>query len=612
MLTLFRSGLNLARGATRQRYFWTGTRASLTKPKSKPNAYAHGNGTASFRQLSTVNEPNHEPKHSTPGPSGRALTLLLVAIASALGGFELAQSPFFISNDESRRSAGGSESRYSYSTRTPRYGGPEDLQKAIQELKAALTEDKDEGKVSTDPDDLHDHGFSPNDHYPGMSHGVVIYPESTEDVVKVVKIATKYRIPITAYGGGTNLEGHCRGSGGICVDMANMDQILAIHETDSDLVCQPGARWMDINETLKEKGIPLFFPIDPAPGATIGGMLSTGCSGTNAVRYGTAKGEWFLNVTVVLPSGEVIKTRRRSRKSSAGFDTTKLFIGAEGTLGIITEAPLLPTTVAIVHFPNVQKATEAVVDVMQAGVGIQCVELVDNIFISAINKYRVSSSPTSTSTSTKSQPQTQAQTPYPELDSLFFKFQGPTPASLAETASIVQRVVEQHGGTGFRLARGEDEAQALWDDRKNAHYSGMALVDGARGWPTDVCVPVSALPELVYETKKDIASAGLVSTIVGHVGDGNFHALILFKTDEEMKKAKEVVHRMVKRAIALDGTCTGEHGVGIGKKEYLVEELGEGTVELMKTIKRTIDPLGLFNPGKLYPDDEPPEKPSKP
>ncbi|KJA24402.1 hypothetical protein HYPSUDRAFT_200621 [Hypholoma sublateritium FD-334 SS-4] len=481
----------------------------------------------------------------------------------------------------------------------PKFGSPKDIANAIDELKSAFTgetgaQELVNTKVSTDPDDLHTHGFSENDHFPGMSPSVVIYPSTTEEVATIVRIATKYKVPITVYSGATSLEGHYRAhsTGGICVDMSTMDRIIAIHEEDSDLVCQPGARWMDINEILKEKGIPLFFPIDPAPGATIGGMLSTGCSGTNAVRYGTAKGEWFLNATVVLPSGEVIKTRRRSRKSSAGFDLTKLFIGAEGTLGIVTEvtirlAPLLPTTVAVVQFPNVQKATEAVADVLNTGVGIQCVELVDDIFIDAINRYGMSARK------------------YPVADSLFFKFQGPTPASLKETAKIVKAVAERHGGTGFQLARTKEDADALWADRKNAHYAGLAIMPGAKGWPTDVCVPVSKLPQLVYETKRDIAAAGLLSTIVGHVGDGNFHALILFKTDEERERTKALVSRMVKRAIALDGTCTGEHGVGIGKKEYLVEELGEGTVQLMKTIKKAIDPLGIFNPGKLYPDDSP-------
>ncbi|KAJ2913929.1 hypothetical protein MD484_g6483, partial [Candolleomyces efflorescens] len=478
---------------------------------------------------------------------------------------------------------------------TSGYGSPEDFKQAIEDLRKDLSHL--EHGVSTTPDDLYAHGFSVNDYHPGISHTVVVYPQSTEDVVKIVKIATKYRMPVTAYSGATSLEGQFRGvskstfvgchngresdfekhkAGGICVDMGSMDKILEIHAEDSDLVCQPGARWMDVNETLKEKGIPLFFPLDPAPTATIGGMFSTGCSGTNAVRYGTAKGEWFLNATIVLPSGEVIKTRRRSRKSAAGFDVTKLFIGAEGTLGIVTEvtirlAPLLPTTVAVAQFPNVRAATEAVGEILNQGVGIQCVELVDDIFMQATNTYGVS------------------KRKWPEKDSLFFKFQGPSQASLKETAEIVKKVVKKYGATNFELARSKEEADELWNDRKNAHYSGMALLPGGKGWPTDVCVPVSNLPQLVAETKEDLSGIGLKSTIVGHVGDGNFHALILFKTEEEKERAHEAVRRMVKRAIALDGTCTGEHGVGIGKKEYLLEEL---------------DPLNLFNPGKLYPDDE--------
>ncbi|KAK0190619.1 FAD-linked oxidase-like protein [Armillaria mellea] len=433
-----------------------------------------------------------------------------------------------------------------------------------------------DGAVSTDPQDLHIHGHSEYDYHPDSLHSVVVYPDSTDDVVKIVKVATKYRMPITPYSGATNLEGHTRGhhSGGICIDLSSMKKIIEIHEADSDMVCQPGIGWVEINDTLEEKGIPLFFPIDPAPGATIGGMLSTGCSGTNAVRYGTSKAEWFLNATVVLPSGEVIKTRRRSRKSSAGFDTTKLFIGAEGTLGIVTEvtirlAPVLPTTVAVVQFPNVRNATEA---------------LVDSEFMHATNVYG------------------QSKRKWPEKDGLFIKLQGHTQQSIMESAKVVKKVAEKHGGTGFEFAKNDKEAADLWTDRKNAHFSGLALIPGAKGWATDVCVPVSKLPDLVYQTKEDLKNLGLVTTIVGHVGDGNFHALILFNNEEEHAKTKQAVSRMVKRAIALDGTCTGEHGVGIGKRDYLIEELGEGTVELMKTIKRAIDPLGLFNPGKLYPD----------
>ncbi|KAJ1307473.1 hypothetical protein OPQ81_001572 [Rhizoctonia solani] len=492
---------------------------------------------------------------------GRTLALAGTAIVAGSIGYGVAQEP---QNDH----------RSSYRRRIielpDKYGSEEDFRRGIEELRSHFTEP---GTFSVNPDVLHEHGFS-----------------STDDVVLIMKIATRYRMPVTPYSGGTNLEGGTRGHtrGGICVDMSEMNRIIQINEADSDLVCQAGTPWMEINATLKEKGIPLFFPLDPSPAATIGGMISTGCSGTNAVRYGTAKAEWFLNITVVLPSGEVIKTRRRARKSSAGFDTTKIFIGAEGTLGIITEAtirlaPLLDTSVAICQFPSVREATQAVVETMNKGVPLQCIELCDDEFMRATNKYG------------------QSERKYPEKDSIYFKFQG-SPDTIKRSAAIAKSIAEKHGGTGFSLAASEQEAAELWADRKNAHYSGLALRPGAKGWATDVCVPISKLPELVYETKRDITQSGIVSTMVGHVGDGNFHTLLLFETEEELERVKGVVHRMVERAIALDGTCTGEHGVGVGKKEYLYEELGEGTVELMKTIKIAIDPLNIMNPGKLYPD----------
>ncbi|KAH7341556.1 FAD-linked oxidase-like protein [Rhizoctonia solani] len=470
---------------------------------------------------------------------------------------------------------------------TPKYATKAEVLKAITELEVQFPQ----GSVSTDPDVLRAHGFSENSYHPSAPHSVVVISHSTEDVVKIVKIANKYKIPITAFSGGTSLEGHFGGTpgvGGICIDLSGMDAIISINEADSDMVVQSGAKWEDINNLLEDKGIPLFFPLDPGPGATIGGMIGTGCSGTNAVRYGTAKAEWFLNVTVVLPSGEVIKTRRRARKSSTGFDTTKLFIGAEGTLGIVTEAtlrlaPRLPTSVATVAFPDVRKAVDAVAEILNKGVPIQCVELLDDHMMGAINKAGL------------------ADRKYPEMDSLFFKFQGSL-ESQKEASATIKKIVEKHGGKHFQAARDEKEAKDLWQNRKYALWSTMALYPGARAWTTDVAVPVSRLPELVLETKKDLTSSNLKSTIVGHVGDGNFHAIMIIRNDEELEAVRDAVHRLVHRALALDGTCTGEHGVGLGKKEYLVEELGPGTVELMRAVKRAIDPHNLFNPGKLYPD----------
>ncbi|KAH9925357.1 uncharacterized protein BXZ73DRAFT_49969 [Epithele typhae] len=465
------------------------------------------------------------------------------------------------------------------------YGSAEDFRRAIAELRTFFPEDED--AVSTDPAHLEEHGYSENDYLPGSWPSVVVYPSSTEDVVKIVKTAVKYKMPVIPYSGATSLEGHYRAPsvGGICVDMSKMDSIIEINEGNSDVVCQPGIRWMDLNATLAKKGIPLFFPLDPAPGATIGGMLSTGCSGTNAVRYGTAKAEWFLNATVVLPSGEVIKTRRRARKSSAGFDVTKLFIGAEGTLGIVTEvtlrlAPLLPTNVAVAQFPDIRSAASAVAEIVNTGVGIQCVELVDVQFMKATNVYGQSSRK------------------WPEKDSLFFKFQGPTPRALKETAEVVKKVTQKHGSSGFVLASSDKEAHDLWQDRKNGLYSSIALLPGSRAWSTDVCVPPSKLPDLVMQTTEDLREHGILYTVLGHVGDGNFHTTLMFVNEDEADNIHEAVRRMVHRAIALDGTCTGEHGVGIGKREYLYEELGVNTVELMKTIKKTIDPHNLFNPGR--------------
>ncbi|TBU50109.1 D-lactate dehydrogenase cytochrome oxidoreductase [Dichomitus squalens] len=470
---------------------------------------------------------------------------------------------------------------------TPKYASHEELQQAIKELQDAL---HDPEATNVDPKVLKTYGSSENSYHPASPHSVIVRPESTDDVVSIVNIARKYRVPIVPYSGATSLEGHTSGypSGSICLDMSDMNKILEIHEADSDLVCQSGVRWEDINSTLKEKGIPLFFPLDPGPGATIGGMIGTGCSGTNAVRYGTARGEWFLNVTVVLPNGKVIKTRRRARKSSAGIDMTKLFIGAEGTLGIVTEAtlrlaPVIPTKVAMAQFPTVENAVSAVQEILNtpSGPHIQCVELMDDRMMAATNDAGLVSKP------------------YPVRDTLFFKIQG-DPAAIESTAETVQRIVAQHGASAFEFASTDEEAEELWDNRKYALTSTIQSEEGARVWTTDVCVPVSRLPELVYETKKDLLASKLRATIVGHVGDaGNFHALIKFKDDNELEAVSDAVHRMVHRAIALDGTCTGEHGVGVGKKEYLVDELGADTVELMNTIKRAIDPLNIMNPGKV-------------
>ncbi|KZV68441.1 hypothetical protein PENSPDRAFT_754087 [Peniophora sp. CONT] len=471
------------------------------------------------------------------------------------------------------------------------YANADECKAAIEELRAALP---GEGQVKTDPKLLQTYGHSDNSYHPDSPHAVIVRPTSTEDVVKIVNIARKYRMPVTPYSGATSLEGHYAGfsTGSICIDMGLMNKILEIHANDADLVCQPAAKWEDINAHLKEQGLPLFFPLDPGPGATIGGMIGTGCSGTNAVRYGTARAEWFLNLTVVLPSGEVIKTKQRARKSSTGFDTTKLFVGAEGTLGVVTEAtlrlaPLLPTKVAMAQFNDVGHAVSAVQEILQSPYGshVQCVELLDDNMMSAINGAGL------------------LDDPLPVQDSLFFKLQG-SPDTVAATAKTIQKIASAHGSQTFEFAKTDEEADALWMNRKYALNATLSSSPGSRCWTTDVCVPVSRLPELVYETKKDLAKAGIKSTIVGHVGDGNFHSLMLFQDESELPGINAASDRLVKRALALEGTCTGEHGVGVGKKKYLIKELGQSTVDLMWTIKNAVDPLNIMNPGKLYPDVE--------
>ncbi|KAG8787511.1 hypothetical protein FRC16_001548 [Serendipita sp. 398] len=470
-----------------------------------------------------------------------------------------------------------------------------DMKKAMSLLRNLFPE---EGKVITDPKSLKSYSETKFLAYIGSQdaqpHKVIVFPTTTEDVVKIVKVANNCNVPIVPRGSGTGLEGHSSNitDDNICVDLSNMNTILQINENDSDLVCQAGATWDDINHTLQDSGIKLFFPLDPAPGATIGGMMATSCSGTNAVRYGTARAEWFLSATVVLPSGEVIKTRRRAHKSSAGFDLTQLFIGSEGTLGIITEvairlAPLLPSTVAVAHFPNVENACSAVDALLksQYGVHIQCVELADSIFMEALN-HSLTSSGTATS--------------YPASDSLFIKLQGDKD-TLRDVSRVTKQILERHGSMKIQFANGNEEARTMWDHRKGALLAILGYIKDSEVWSTDVCVPVSNLPKLVRQVQEDAATMNVICPIVGHVGDGNFHAALIYRSKSEFKNVQELSKRIVERALTLDGTCTGEHGVGVGKRHYLAKELGDETVKVMRTIKRTIDPKDLMNPGKLYP-----------
>ncbi|GAA5936530.1 uncharacterized protein JCM15063_001912 [Sporobolomyces koalae] len=486
----------------------------------------------------------------------------------------------------------------------------EGFDKALADLRAYFPPEC----VDDDRDALIAHGW--NDwaaHGPTGLPGAIVYPRTTEDVVKIVKTAAANSIPLIPYCAGTSLEGHTAALGypgavealpeghsqipleeltpglALVIDFAeNMNQIITINSKDLDAVVQPGVSYDVLNTELKERGIPLFFPVDPAPGAQIGGMIGTGASGTNAVRYGTMRDN-VLNLTVVLANGEVIKTRQRAKKSSVGPDLSRLIIGSEGIFGIVTEAtlklaPLLPSTVAASSFPTIQAAADAARDLVQQGVSIACVELLDDVMMKAINANDAKGRQ------------------WPEKPTLFLKFSG-SKEQIKNDVARTKTITQSNKGSNFTFAKDDADAEQIWQSRKIALWSALNYRPGARCWTTDVCVPLSKFPDLITETKEDIDASGIVGPIVSHAGDGNFHALLLFSNDDELRKVEGLVHRMVERAQAMDGTCTGEHGVGIGKKAYIENELGAGTVNLLRSLKQTLDPQGIMNPGKLIPGE---------
>jgi len=461
---------------------------------------------------------------------------------------------------------------------------PATLQAAWAEFKNIIGEDN----ISTSQAEVKSHSGSEWSTYaslPGDVPFAVLKPASTEEVSEIMKVCHRRTIPVTAYSGGTSLEGHFAATrGGICIDFSRMDKVLALHKEDLDVVVQPAVGWQDLNEDLARDG--LFFPPDPGPGAMIGGMIGTGCSGTNAYRYGTMK-DWVLSLTVVLADGTVIKTKQRPRKSSAGYDLTRTFIGSEGTLGLVTEATLKltptpdTTSVAVCTFPTIRDAANCVFGVVGASVPVAAVEILDDVQMKCIND--------AGSTSRHWQ----------ESPTLFFKFAG-TPAAVKEHVAMVQKLAKQSKSNSFEFARSANEAEELWQARKEALWSVMAKKQNADDsvWTTDVAVPMSRMADIIDETKRDISRSGLTGSIVGHVGDGNFHAIILYNKAQH-SIAEELVHRMVKRAIEMEGTATGEHGVGLVKRDYLPHEVGQTTVDLMRKMKIAFDPLCLLNCDKV-------------
>jgi D-lactate dehydrogenase (cytochrome) len=414
----------------------------------------------------------------------------------------------------------------------------------------------------------------------------VVWPESTEEVREIVQVASAHRLPLIPFGAGTSLEGHVNApQGGLSLDFGRMNRVLAVHDRDLDCVVEPGISRKQLNDHLRDMG--LFFPIDPgAEEATLGGMAATRASGTNAVRYGTMR-ENVLNITAVMADGSVVRTAQRARKSSAGYDLTRLLVGSEGTLGIITELTVrlygIPEVIlaAVCPFKTVEGACNTVIQAIQLGLGVARMELLDEVQIHAIN--------------------THSKTSFEESPTLFLEFHGSEVGARDQVASFRQ-IAEAEGAIRFDWAEKEEDRRRLWKARHDVYWAVRTTWPGKDILATDVCVPISRLADCVLETQRDIHESGLVAPIVGHVGDGNFHTTPVFSMEDPADQAKVAgfLERLAARAIAMEGTCTGEHGVGQGKMKYLTKELGHG-VDIMRQIKRALDPLDILNPGKVIP-----------
>ena len=420
-------------------------------------------------------------------------------------------------------------------------------------------------------------------YHAGHPPDAVAFPTSTDEVAAIVRTCAAHRLPVIAYGTGTSLEGHIAAlEGGVTIDLAGLDRILEVNAEDLDARVEAGVTRKRLNEHLRDTG--LFFPVDPGADASLGGMAATRASGTNAVRYGTMR-ENVLGLTVVTADGSIVRTGTRARKSSAGYDLTRLFVGSEGTLGIITEVALrlygIPEAIAaaVCPFETLGGAVDCVIATIQSGVPVARVELLDALQMRATNAY--------------------SKLGYPEAPTLFFEFHG-SAASVEEQARTVAELADGLGGGAFQWTAGTEERNRLWSARHDVFWSQKALRPGAEAWTTDVCVPISRLADAILAADEDAAAAGLVAPIVGHVGDGNFHMTFLLDPGDRAAHAAAagVNARLVERAIAMGGTCTGEHGVGSGKMRYLEAEHGDA-LALMRTIKRALDPLDILNPGKV-------------
>lgn len=440
-------------------------------------------------------------------------------------------------------------------------------------------------RVSTAESVREHHSHGESWHPPGLPDAVV-FPTSTDEVSAIVRLCAEQRRPIVPFGMGSSLEGHVNAiHGGVSIDLTRMTRVLRLSPDDLDITVEAGLTRLKLDAHLKNTG--LMFPIDPGADATIGGMAATRASGTTAVRYGTMR-ENVLGMTVVLPDGRVISTGGRARKSSSGFDLTRLFVGSEGTLGVITELTLRlygrPEAVraAVCPFASMAGAAKTVIQTIQLGIPVARIEIIDEAQLRVVNAY--------------------SKTNYPLAPTLFFEFHGISETAVEDQIRAVEEIARDHGAQGFKWAASLEDRNTLWQARHNAYYATVASRPGARAWTTDICVPISHLAECILETQADLAAASVVAPLVGHAGDGNFHLIIMLDPGDqaEFEKISRLSERLVERALKFGGTCSGEHGVGFGKLKYLEAEHG-AALDVMRAIKRAIDPNNLMNPGKLVP-----------
>jgi len=457
------------------------------------------------------------------------------------------------------------------------YGAIEDI---LPRLQAVLGD-----RLDRSADVRRHHGTDEGWNSP-VAPEAVAFPTSTGEVARLVEICAARRVPVIPFGAGTSFEGGVAAlHGGLCLDLSRMNRILEVNEADLDCTVEAGVHRTQLEEHLGPRG--LFFPVDPGADATIGGMAATRASGTQTVGYGAMR-EAVLAVTAVLADGRVIRTARRARKSSAGYDLTHLLVGSEGTLGVITEVTLrvygIPEAagVGICAFAILEGAVETAIATMQMGIRPARMELLDEVQVAACNAY--------------------SGLGLPALPTLLMEFHG-TPAGVREQAEAVRRIALENGGGEWQSATNEAGRRRLWRIRHEAYYAVRAQRPGVRGMPTDVCVPISRLAECIGETRRDLDASGIHAPMMGHVGDGNFHVTLTFDPDDpaELAACRALHDRLVRRALAMGGTCTGEHGIGYGKQAYLVEEHGAAVVDVMRAVKRALDPLNIMNPGKVVP-----------